>query len=124
MNTNNSESSLISTINDEMVEIPGGKIELRDDRTKLKWTVDIEPFFLAKFPVTQEIYFEVTKEKPATFKGEDRPVETVTWKDAIIFCNSLSVQTGLNPCYIFNENEEEITFNMAANGFRLPTEAE
>ena len=110
--------------NDQMVEIPGGKIELRDDRTKKKWTVTIEPFLLAKYPVTQDFYFEVTKDTPSIFKGGRRPVETVSWKEAVIFCNSLSVKSGLKSCYSFSEEKEEIFFDPKANGFRLPTEAE
>ncbi len=35
-----------------MVEIPSGKIELRNDRTKQRWTVEIDPILLAKFPIT------------------------------------------------------------------------
>lgn len=105
-----------------MVEIPNGQIELRDDRTKQKWTVTINSFFLAKFPVTQDLYFNVTNESPSTIKGESRPVETVSWKDAVIFCNKLSIQTGLPPFYKIQE--EEITFDITADGFRLPTEAE
>lgn len=107
-----------------MVEIPAGKIELRDDRIKQKWTVEVQPFLLAKFPVTQELYFEITKEKPATFEGNRLPVETVTWKDAVIFCNALSMLEGLNPCYTIQEENEEITFDSTADGFRLPTETE
>lgn len=120
------ENSIIdsSIIDSQMVEIPGGKIELRDDRTTQKWTVDINPFLLAKFPVTQELYFHVTNEEPSTIKGNRHPVESVTWKDAVSFCNKLSIQSGLNPCYEIKEEKEEITFDITANGFRLPTEAE
>ena len=111
-------------INDQMVEIPSGIIELRDDRTKEKWAVELEPFLLAKFPVTQDLYFEITKKSPSTFIGNKLPVETVTWKDAVIFCNSLSILTDLRPCYSLNENSENITVDLKADGFRLPTEAE
>jgi len=108
----------------QMVEIPTGKIELRDDRTKQKWTVAIKPFLLSRFPVTQELYFDITKEDPSTIKGQKHPVETITWKEAVSFCNKLSIQSGLNPCYVIKEEKEEITFDLTANGFRLPTEAE
>jgi formylglycine-generating enzyme required for sulfatase activity len=120
MNTSKTETS----INDQMVEIPSGKIELRDDRTKQKWTVIIEPFLLAKYPVTQDLFFEVTKETPSTFKGGRKPVETVTWKEAVFFCNSLSKKLGLKSCYSLSEDNEEIIFDHTVNGFRLPTEAE
>lgn len=107
-----------------MVEIPSGEIELRDDRTKQRWTVRIEAFLLAKFPVTQDMYCDVMKENPSTIKGNRHPVETVTWKEAVSFCNNLSIQLGLNPCYAITDKPDEITFDKTANGFRLPTEAE
>lgn len=107
-----------------MVQIPSGIIELRDDRTKHKWTVEIDSFFLAKFPVTQELYFEVMNESPSTFKGGLKPVETVSWKECVLFCNALSASTDLTPCYLFNKHGDEISFDVSANGFRLPTEAE
>ncbi len=118
------DTTLISGITDQMIRIPGGEIELRDDRTKKKWTVEIEPFLLAKFPVTQELYFALTNDDPSTIKGSSRPVETVTWKEAVIFCNRLSAEAGLNSCYFIQEENEQITFDITANGFRLPTEAE
>lgn len=111
-------------IDEQMVEIPSGKIGLRDDRTKQKWSVDIKPFLLSKFLITQDFYFEITQDKPSAFKGDRLPVETVTWKDAVLFCNSLSHQVGLNLCYTFSADNEQITFDQAADGFRLPTEAE
>ena len=98
-------------INNLMVEIPSGKIELRDDRTKERWIVEIESFLLCKFPVTQDLYYEVMKENPSTFKGYKKPVETVTWKEAVIFCNSLSIKSGLKPCYSFTTDTEEIFFD-------------
>lgn len=51
-----------------MVEIPNGKVELGDDRTKQEWTVDLEPFLLSIFQVTQDLYHEITKASPNAFK--------------------------------------------------------
>lgn len=110
-------------LSNQMVEIPSGKIELRDDRTKQKWTVNLDGFLLAKFPVTQGLYFDITNKIPSTFQGDNRPVETVTWKDAVSFCNDLSEKAGITPCYSFIHNGE-IILDLTANGFRLPTEAE
>lgn len=121
---NSTRIKMTPMIKDKMVEIPKGTIELRDDRTKEKWTVEIESFLLFKFPVTQDFYFEITNENPSTFKGDLRPVETVTFKDAVIFCNKISVQNGLTPCYLIQDEREEIFFEKSANGYRLPTEAE
>ncbi len=115
---------MISDIMGQMVEIPGGKIELRDDRIKQKWTVEINPFLLSKYQITQEIYFEISKENPSTFIGNRLPVDTLTWREAILFCNSLSIKTGLTPCYSKEEIKEAYSLNPKADGFRLPTEAE
>lgn len=119
-----SERNIETMVNDQMVEIPGGEIELRDDRTKQKWTVEIDPFSLSKFAVTQDLYLEVTGEAPSTYQGGRHPVETVTWKEAANFCNSLSIELKLTPCYGFSEDDSDIHFDHTANGFRLPTEAE
>lgn len=121
---NSSTIKTTTNIHDQLVEIPKGRIELRDDRTKEKWTVEIEPFLLFKFPVTQDIYIEITNENPSTFKGEFLPVETVTFKDAVMFCNKLSILNDLTSCYLIHNESEEIIFEKSANGFRLPTEAE
>jgi len=113
-----------SNVLEQMVEIPGGKIALRDDRTKEKWTVSIQPFLLLKFPVTQDLYVEVIHHNPSTYIGSSHPVETVTFKDAVIFCNTLSSQNQLTPYYKIKAENEEITYDVTATGFRLPTEAE
>lgn len=107
-----------------MVEIPEGVIEMRDDRIKKKWIEEIHPFSMAKFPVTQALYFSITGEFPGVFEGYNRPVESVSWIDAVIFCNEVSELAQLTPCYSFDPDRERIIFNHKADGFRLPTEAE
>ena len=111
-------------LNNLLVEIPSGELELRDDRIKHKWSVKIKPFMLGKYPVTQGLYFEITGQKPSTFVSNEKPVETVSWKDAVIFCNQLSSKVGLRPCYNLSNETDVISFDPSANGFRLPTEAE
>ena len=111
------------TLNDLMVNIPNGRVKLRDDRTGQQWAVEIKPFLIGKFPITQELYYNITGENPSSFRDPKKPVETVSWRDAILFCNKLSVETGFKSCYEIND-ENEIVFDDSANGFRLPTEAE
>lgn len=48
-------------LNNPMVKILGGAIELRDDRIKTKWKTEIKPFLLAPNPVTVDLYNIVTK---------------------------------------------------------------
>lgn len=88
--------------------------------------------------VTQELYKSVMGENPSEFKGEKNlPVEAVSWYDAIVFCNRLSVKEGLKPVYSIdgvtnvsmwgyvphkgNIISKEIKWDEKANGYRLPT---
>lgn len=104
--------------------IPQGRVEMRDDRTKKTWSVDIEPFELSKHPITQELYKALTGKNPSTFKGARLPVETVSWIEAVSFCNRLSESLGKTRCYYIDLTTEKVIMNSKANGFRLPTEAE
>ena len=114
----------IKKISFELVKIPQGEIQLNDDRIKKKWSVKINEFYLSKYLVTQELYFEIMGKSPSSFKGNKKPIESVTWIDAIQFCNQISLKEGLNPCYRIIGEGDEIEFNKIENGYRLPTEAE
>ena len=77
------------------------------------------PFYMGVHEVTQGQYRAVTGEDPSHFKGsDDLPVESVSWDDAITFCNKLSELEGLKPCY------QSGAAQSGGNGYRLPTEAE
>jgi formylglycine-generating enzyme required for sulfatase activity len=82
------------------------------------------PFCLGATEVTQGQYQAVTGANPSHFKGsEDLPVETVSWLDAIDYCNALSRKEGLTPFYrVQGETVEVPDWN--GTGYRLPTEAE
>lgn len=107
-----------------MVLIPIGEVLLRDDRTNENWTVAIQPFFLSKFQITQDVYKGITGDSPSEFKGKQLPVESVTWLDAILFCNQLSEMGNLELCYEVSNSQDHVDFLPHANGYRLPTEAE
>ena len=93
-------------------------------------------FTMLKTEVTQKLYQDVMGENPSRNKGEDYPVEYVSWCDAIYFCNKLSLLYGLTPVYSVdgNTNPDEWSYtphkydyidgiisHNIANGFRLPT---
>ncbi len=96
--------NFIKPTDDQLVLIPGGEIVLRDDRIKKTWKVELKPFLMSRYPVTQDLYFEVTNESPSAFKGNRKPVETVSWKEAVFFCNSLSAMAGLSSCYTMTDH--------------------
>lgn len=106
----------------ELVQIPAGVIVLRDDRLKRTWTVELQSFLIAAYPVTQKLYEAVVKNNPSTFKGIERPTETVSWLEVVNFCNCLSEQENLKPYYEISK--ENVKANGQASGYRLPTEAE
>lgn len=118
--------SQISLTNMEypMINIQGGVVELRDDRTKRVWTVEIKPFLLAQFPVTRQLYHTVLESFDHTYDSGREPVVHVSWFDAIKFCNQLSDMSGLDRYYSIGDRDEDIICNGHHNGFRLPTEAE
>ena len=106
----------------ELISLPAGEVTLADRRTRRQWTVAVEPFRMAPFPVTQDEYAAVTGERPAAAPGDRRPVESVSWIDAVHLCNALSVRDGLTPAYRIDG--EQAGWDRAADGYRLPTEAE
>jgi formylglycine-generating enzyme required for sulfatase activity len=105
-----------------LVSIPGGVIELRDDRIKKQWQVELEPFFLGEYPLTTEFYGGVTGQSSPLLNSGNKPVVNISWYDAVSFCNLLSQKTGLDECYLVDN--EHVAWNKQANGYRLPTEAE
>jgi formylglycine-generating enzyme required for sulfatase activity len=66
--------------------------------------VTVPTFFMAKYQLTQAQYQAITGNNPSYFKGNNRPVEQVSWNDAVTFCEKLSQKTQKN--------------------YRLPSEAE
>jgi hypothetical protein len=77
-------------------------------------------FLIGTTEVTQAMYRTVTGQDPSANKGDLFPVETITWYDAVRFCNALSSKNNLQPCY------DTIAWlcDIGKNGYRLPTEAE
>ncbi len=71
-----------------------------------------QPFWMGRYEVTQAQYLALMGTNPSSFAGSDRPVESVTWTNALAYCNALNVQqtaSGGVP---------------AGYQYRLPTEAE
>ena len=99
--------------------------------------VTVSSFYMGKNEVTQKEYQEVMGTNPSHFKGDNLPVEYVSWYDAVEYCNKRSEKEGLTPVYKINKKKKDknnlndfdekkwtVTMDKAANGYRLPTEAE
>jgi len=72
--------------------------------------------------VTQSQYEALGFTDPSGFDGDDLPVESLTWHEAVAYCNALSTDDGLTPAYTIDGMD--VTWNREADGWRLPTEAE
>ena len=79
-------------------------------------------YSMSSILVSQRLYKLVMEENPSHHIGKERPVDSVSWYDAIHFCNRLSQELGYERCY--EQTDEEIVWHKDRNGFRLPTEAE
>lgn len=114
----------------QLIPVPAGRVTLSDRRTQRSWAVGLAPCLLGASAVTQDLYAQVTGERPATAQGGRLPVESVSWLDAVRFCNALSLRTGLTPAYRLrtgpdgSDSAEGVDWETAADGYRLPTEAE
>ena len=88
--------------------------------------VTVSSFHMGIYLVTQREYREVMGTNPSNFRGDNLPVETVSWFDAIEYCNRRSQREGFTPAYTISGsgNNRTVTWNRNANGYRLPTEAE
>ena len=119
----------------DMVIINGGKYKPSfSDEEKEVYTLEV-----SKYQVTQDMWIEVMGYNPSYFKGGKRPVEGISWWDALEYCNKLSEKYNLKPVYDLSKKEKSILKINQLNedskypsiadfrkteGFRLPTELE
>ena len=131
----NKEIELKNFEDEYMIKVKGGKYK-PSFANELKKVFDIEG---CKYLTTQKMWLEVMENNPSGFKGDNRPVETVSWWEALKYCNRLSEKYGLEPVYELSKSSEgilmikelggKIVSPDKANfknteGFRLPTEVE
>ncbi|MCL2443532.1 MAG: formylglycine-generating enzyme family protein [Treponema sp.] len=164
------ESRMIITVNVstiEMVLIEGGNFQMGSPITELGRSSDetyrttnsgfvtLNDFYLGKYQITQDQWRTVMGSNPSYFHGGSgrapatrevqgsRPVESINWFDALVFCNRLSIKEGLEPAYSINNSTDPNTWGAVptsmqgtyttwsnvqiingSNGYRLPTEAQ
>lgn len=161
----------------KMVFVKGGTVKGKSNTNNYAGvfiedrTVTLSDFYMSKYEVTKAQYKAIMEDtslntlgitadpsystlKPKTYvmadgeKDYERPVENVSWYDAVYFCNLLSEKEGLEPVYTIESLEtgkkditeagsdgnetKKVTYISSAivtadhkkNGYRLPTEAE
>ena len=131
----NKEIELKNFEDEYMIKVKGGKYK-PSFANELKEVFDIE---VCKYPTTQKMWLEVMENNPSGFKGDNRPVETVSWWEVLEYCNRLSKKYGLEPVYELSKSSEGILMIKESGGkilspdkanfkntegFRLPTEVE
>lgn len=112
-----------------LIYLAGGYFNLTSIVLKNKDILKIwvDSFLMAELPVTQRLYESITGTNPSRFKGEKRPVDSVTWFEAVDFCNLLNAKSGVENLSGKNKllSNGDIEGNFIDfKGFRLPTEAE
>jgi len=140
----------------EMVKIPAGTFTMGSPATEkgrgddeTQHSVTLSAFSMSKYEVTIEQWVSVMGTNPNGFTAEvagesgtpgKLPVGSVSWYEAIIFCNKLSMKEKLSPVYRINGNTDPeiwgavptsndrtwdaVVMDKSKNGYRLPTEAE
>nr|WP_088243201.1 formylglycine-generating enzyme family protein [Calothrix rhizosoleniae] len=86
----------------EMVLISSGNFPMgapedeegRNEGERPQHPVAVTSFWMGKYPVTQGQYEAIMGKNPSHFKGDNLPVERVSWYDAVEFCDRLSQYTG------------------------------
>ncbi len=129
--------SLSPSVDDGFVRVEGGVFQMGSPADE-NWRIDDETqhevtvaaFCIDPRETTQAEWAAVIPKgltsrrggNPSTFVGDDLPVENLSWLDAILYANAKSAAAGLTPAYVVDG--DAVTWDRAADGYRLPTEAE
>jgi formylglycine-generating enzyme len=126
-----------------MVFIDGGSFQMGStngytDEVPVR-TVTVSSFFMDTVDVTQADYIALRGVNPSSDTTDNarirqRPVDQVSWYDAVLYCNARSKRDGLDTVYTFQTyigdsgmpciRLDTIRIDFSKNGYRLPTEAE
>jgi formylglycine-generating enzyme required for sulfatase activity len=106
-----------------------------DSEAQPAHTVTLSSFCIDSTDVTQGDYLLTMGTNPSYFTGDlMRPVESVTWFDAVLYCNARSISAGLDTVYSYVSATGTpftgctglvgLAIDLSKKGYRLPTEAE
>ncbi len=131
--TERARSTLLVNIRDtfpspKMVRVAAGSFSMGSNRlidpSELpQHSVRItRPLLVSQYELNQAEWNSIMSTCPAWFQGDSLPAESVTWYEAVDFCNRLSIRSGFTPAYSIRGDTVQCFFS--ADGYRLPTEAE
>ena len=121
-----SEATEAPAVDDGLLLVKGGTFTMGSPESEpwrsddeMPHEVTVSDFYLSSTEVSQQDFNTLMGLGNAS---EGVPAAGISWFDAIAYCNALSSKAGLEPSYIVDG--ENVTWNLAADGYRLPTEAE
>lgn len=109
----NGESFTVNGVSFNMIKVDDGSFSMGatyEQGSEAMWweepvhQVSLSSYYIGETEVTQALWKAVMRQNPSSFKGDNLPVDCVSWDDCVEFCRLLSLKTGRR--------------------FRLPTEAE
>lgn len=101
--------------------IPEGVVQLADARCGTEREVSLRAFHLSTMTVSA-VEFETGRVDETGIGRDPVPAVGVTWLAAVVWCNSASDHAGIQSVYSIDG--DSVSWNPAAAGYRLPTEAE
>ncbi|HNX00496.1 MAG TPA: formylglycine-generating enzyme family protein [Candidatus Cloacimonadota bacterium] len=111
----------------ELITVEGGTFTMGERPPVIYYDTQLHNVRLSSFQIGK---YEVSNAEYGFVMGvnypygkDSSPATEVSWYDAVYYCNALSLNSGLEPCYDLTDIEN-IKCNFQANGYRLPTEAE
>lgn len=155
-----SVNKTVSNVPEGFVEIPSASIAGTESWTPSSSVfvsgrkLEIASFYMSDHPVTRGEYKTLMGKDPSYASAYDKdgnkltgddavknnPVNNISWYDALVYCNTLSIKEKLTPCYAIsgstnpddwgsvptnnNSTWNAATCDFTADGYRLPTEAE
>lgn len=115
----NQDSSSRTEPEDGFVLVRGGTFQMGSssgpDDEKPVYSVTLSSFYMGKYEVTQKEYKSVMGKNPSNPShgiGNNYPVNTVSWYEAVEYCNALSRKEGLTPVYSGSEDKIRCNFLM------------
>ncbi|MDO4172537.1 MAG: formylglycine-generating enzyme family protein, partial [Prevotellaceae bacterium] len=93
----------VNNITFNMVKVEGGTFDMGataeqgSDATSIEkpvHQVTLSPYYIGQTEVTQALWMEVMGDNPSKFKGDNNPVENISWKDCQKFITQLNQMTG------------------------------